>query len=255
VVDRLLIIDDEDALGQLYSRIGESVGYAVRATADPEFFWDAVEHWSPTVIMIDLRMPRCDGIEVLRGLADRRVAARILVSSGAEPALLESVQRLGRGRGLAMAGAFTKPLSPIRLRDMLIGMKAAEPEPITPDALRTGIERGDLKLLFQPKFDLADGQMVGCEALVRWQHPTAGAVSPTAFVEIAEANGMIDDLTWLVIDKALAQQAAWRGAGLDLSIAINVSPTNLRALDFPDRLNRTCDELGISPSSVTLELT
>ena len=254
VVDRLLIIDDEEALGELYSGVAQAVGYAVRAASDPETFWQAVEQWSPTVIILDLRMPRTDGIEILRGLSDRRVTARILVSSGSDAALLEASQRIGRARGLAMVGGLTKPLRPTRLREILIGLKATG-EPVTAGALQAGIERNELNLVYQPKVDLRDGRMVGVEALVRWQHPTGGSILPSKFVAIAEASGIIDNLTELVIEKALAQVAAWHATGCDLAVAINVSPTNLRALDFPDRLNEACDVLGIAPGSITLELT
>src|SRR5271154_4026721 len=110
LTDRLLIVDDEEALVQLYSQIGEALGYSVRATDDAETIWQIVEQWSPTVIILDLRMPRTDGIEILRGLSDRRVTARILVSSGSDAALLEMAQRIGRGRGLNVVGALPKPL-------------------------------------------------------------------------------------------------------------------------------------------------
>ena len=254
MIDRLLIIDDEQALGLLYSKVAESVGYEVRPTDDPDVFWRTVDEWSPTVIIVDLRMPRTDGIEILRGLADRRTRARILVSSGSDRAVLESTHRLGRDRGLAMAGALPKPVSAMGLRDLLINMKVAD-ETVTPTALQAGIERNELNLLYQPKFRLADGRPVGVEALVRWHHPTGGRILPSKFVAIAEASGIIDNLTELVIDKALAQLMTWQAAGFDVSIAINVSPTNLRALDFPDRLSRACGGLGIEPSAITLELT
>jgi EAL domain-containing protein (putative c-di-GMP-specific phosphodiesterase class I) len=254
VVDRLLILDDDDALGRIYAAIGETVGYDARAAVEAGSFWQTVETWSPTVIILDLRMPGTDGIEILRGLSDRRVAARILLLSGSDAVLLEAAQRLGRDRGLAMAGALTKPVPPSRLREVLAGLKAAA-EPVTAGALQAGIERNELELVYQPKLELGDGRLVGVEALVRWHPPTGGSILPGRFVAIAEASGIIDNLTELVIEKALSQVASWRTAGFDIPVSINVSPTNLRALDFPDRLSRTCERHGVAPGSVSLELT
>jgi len=254
VVDRLLILDDDDALGRIYAAIGETVGYEARSSTEAAGFWQVVESWSPTVIILDLRMPGTDGIEILRGLSDRRVTACILLLSGSDAVLLEAARRLGRDRGLAMAGALTKPVPPSQLRETLAGLKAAS-EPVTAGALQEGIERDELELVYQPKIDLGDGRLVGVEALVRWHPPTGGSILPGRFVAIAEASGIIDNLTELVIEKALAQVAAWRAAGFDIPVSINVSPTNLRALDFPDRLSRTCDRHGVAPSAVSLELT
>jgi len=254
LIDRLLIVDDEEALVELYSQIGEAQGYTVRATDDAETVWQIVEQWTPTVIILDLRMPSTDGIEILRGLSDRRVTARILISSGSDAALLEMAQRIGRGRGLSVVGALPKPLHPARLREILVGLKAAA-EPVTANSLRNGIDRDELNLVYQPKFDLRDGRLVGVEALVRWQHPTSGSILPGKFVALAEASGIIDNLTELVIEKALAQVAAWRSGGFHVPVAINVSPTNLRALDFPDRLSTACNAFRIAPSSIILELT
>lgn len=254
MLDRLLIIDDDEAIGQLYASVGETIGYAVRATNSPDAFWQAVEKWSPSVILLDLRMPRIDGIEILRGLADRRAKARILLASGSEPSLLETVQRIGRERGLAMSGVLAKPVGPSHLRGVLTDLKTT-PHPITVDEIRGGIERGEFDLAYQPKIDLRDGHIVGVEALIRWHHPTRGNVAPNDFISIAEASGLIDGLTDIVFDKALAQFVAWRCAGFDMSVAINLSPINLRDLAFPERLKDTCDERGIAPGSLILELT
>ena len=252
--DRLLILDDDEALGRICAAIGETAGYKARVTVDAHDFWRMLEEWPPTVIILDLRMPGTDGVEILRGLSDRRVTARVMVLSGSDAALLEAAQRLGRERGLDMAGALTKPVAANQLRDLLVGLRAAA-EPITASALQAGLDRDELELAYQPKIDLADNRVVGVEALVRWFPPNGGSILPGKFVALAEASGMIDDLTERVIAKALAQVVTWRAAGFEVPISVNVSPTNLRALDFPDRLGRTCAQHGVAPGAVSLELT
>ena len=90
-------------------------------------------------------------------------------------------------------------------------------------ALRDAIVRDELFLLYQPKLDLADGRLVGLEALVRWRHPVRGVVSPAEFIPVAEKSDLIVELGAWVLEHACAQMAAWRAAGLALPVSINVS--------------------------------
>lgn len=112
-----------------------------------------------------------------------------------------------------------------------------------------------LHLAFQPVVDLRTGAVLGAEALLRWQHPGRGPVPPAAAVEAAERSGLIHPLGRLVLDRALAQLSAWRRAGRDLTMHVNVSPHQLRRSDFPDRVADLLHRHGLPPGSVLLELT
>ena len=122
-------------------------------------------------------------------------------------------------------------------------------------ALREAIDRDDLLVYFQPKVRVADEQVIGAEALVRWQHPTHGMLSPDVFISIAERTALIGSLTQLVARRAFAQCAEWRALGFDLSIAVNVSVQSLVDVDFPDTITRLLAEAGLQPEHVTLEIT
>lgn len=82
---------------------------------------------------------------------------------------------------------------------------------------------GDIWVAYQPKVAIAHGRVTGTEALVRWQHPTRGAIPPDAFIPTLEASGRIFDLTLYVLDRALSDCRSWRSAGLDAGVAVNVS--------------------------------
>jgi predicted signal transduction protein with EAL and GGDEF domain len=102
--------------------------------------------------------------------------------------------------------------------------------------LRRAIEQQQLVLHYQPKVDTHTGQLLGVEALVRWQHPEHGLIPPNDFLPLAERTGLIGLLTNYVLDTALHQCRDWRQAGHELAIAVNVSARSLLDLHFPDQV-------------------
>jgi diguanylate cyclase (GGDEF)-like protein len=98
--------------------------------------------------------------------------------------------------------------------------------------LRRGIQRGELVLYYQPKVNISTGDLVGAEALVRWQHPERGLVFPDDFIPLAERTGLINSLTRHILDTALAQARIWLDAGRPLPIAVNLSARNLHDVRF-----------------------
>jgi diguanylate cyclase (GGDEF)-like protein len=125
--------------------------------------------------------------------------------------------------------------------------------------LRKAIIDGQIVLYYQPKLDLATGEVLSAEALVRWMHPRLGLVSPADFVPVAEHTGLIRPLTSHVLTTAVRQAAAWRSSGREVAVAVNLSarnlhdggiitevPVNLSRFDLPARLLR----LEITESSI-----
>jgi diguanylate cyclase len=102
--------------------------------------------------------------------------------------------------------------------------------------LRRAIEQQQLVLHYQPKVDAHTGELLGVEALVRWQHPEQGLIPPGDFIPLAERTGLIGPLTDYVLDAALHQCHRWRQAGHELAIAVNVSARSLLDLAFPDQV-------------------
>ncbi|MDF3933760.1 bifunctional diguanylate cyclase/phosphodiesterase [Pseudomonas citronellolis] len=121
--------------------------------------------------------------------------------------------------------------------------------------LGRAIREGGLLLHYQPKVRLVDGQVVGFEALLRWQHPERGMIPPGDFIPLAESTELIHPLTHWVLDEALRQLAAWREDGLDTCMAINISANNLRNPHFVSNLQALLAEHGVAGSMVELEVT
>ncbi len=121
--------------------------------------------------------------------------------------------------------------------------------------LRQAVARHELKLYYQPKIDASTLQVTAVEALLRWQHPVRGMVSPDRFVPLAERHGLIDEIGSWVVEEACRQAAQWRQGGLRMRIAVNVSGLQFRRRDW---VNQLCDSLArhqIPPGRLTCEIT
>jgi diguanylate cyclase (GGDEF)-like protein len=121
--------------------------------------------------------------------------------------------------------------------------------------LRVAVERGELMLVYQPKVDAGSLQITAAEALLRWQHPKRGLISPTVFIPIAERCGLIGTIGNWVVDEATRQAAVWRDSGLRMRVAINVSGYQMRQHDFVDRLQQALRARSLAPSRFTCEIT
>jgi len=124
------------------------------------------------------------------------------------------------------------------------------------NALRRALERDQLRLHYQPQIDLASGRVMGAEALLRWQHPELGAVSPAEFIPVAESCGLILPIGEWVMRTAARQLRQWLDAGLgDLAMAVNLSSVQFRHADLPALVSRVLAEAGLPPQRLELELT
>ncbi|MET1114570.1 MAG: EAL domain-containing protein [Comamonas sp.] len=121
--------------------------------------------------------------------------------------------------------------------------------------LRLARERGELSLHYQPKIDGQDGQICGVEALLRWNHPHHGMVSPTVFIALAERFGLIGQLGNWVIDEACRQIAEWRKSGANMRVAINISAHQLRGNSLVTRIEQAMAQHGVAASQLLCEIT
>ncbi|OUC94100.1 putative bifunctional diguanylate cyclase/phosphodiesterase [Streptosporangium minutum] len=121
--------------------------------------------------------------------------------------------------------------------------------------LRRAIDRSELRLHYQPKLDLASGQVRGVEALLRWRHPERGMISPGEFVPMAEQSYLMRHLTQYVIDAALEQAAHWWHTGVHEQISVNVSARDLLDSALPDRLEAGLAQYRLPPKAIQLEVT
>ena len=121
--------------------------------------------------------------------------------------------------------------------------------------LRDGIERGELTVAYQPKCDARTRRLYGVEALVRWQHPVRGLLTPDQFIDVAESTGVITQLTLAVLDQAVRQAREWMDRGRPVPVAVNLSARLLTDLHLPALVARILTAHGVPGDLLTLEVT
>ncbi|QJC53315.1 EAL domain-containing protein [Paenibacillus albicereus] len=124
------------------------------------------------------------------------------------------------------------------------------------NGLRRALERGEFELHYQPQIEAASGRLTGLEALLRWNHPRFGQVSPQKFIPLAEETGLIVEIGAWALREACAQNKAWQDAGAaGLRIAVNLSARQFAAPDLVGTVRRVLEDTGLDPSCLELEIT
>ncbi len=127
----------------------------------------------------------------------------------------------------------------------------------TESELRSGLERDEFVVHYQPKVHVRTGEIHGAEALVRWRHPELGLVGPSRFIDVAESSGMIVRLGARVLDMACVDAAAWQDVpgGRHRSVAVNVSPRQFQEAGFVPLIRFALERSGLDPTLLTIEVT
>jgi PAS domain S-box-containing protein len=216
------------------------------------------------LLLLDLQLPGMDGVELLRHLARRGYAGALALVSGADPRVRDAALRLAQACRLRVLGSLDKPVATGAIAQLLRAWRSGDTEAAprrtmrqyTLAEFREALTRRELCLHFQPQVSPADGALLGVEALVRWQHPRDGLVSPDQFVPMAESQGLSTALTRQVLDMALDQLQHWQAHdGLRPRMAVNVSMADLTQLDFPELVSGALDRHGLQPEDLVIEVT
>ncbi len=162
-----------------------------------------------------------------------------------------------RDAEIAMQYAKTVGRERFAVFDAEMQTAAAERVALAAD-LRFAVERREFRVLYQPVVDLRTGAIKGAEALLRWDHPTRGVISPMLFIPLAERGGFARSIGAFVLDTGCSQLAAWRRAGIDIgnfTLHFNATPTELLEPGFDRTLSAAIDEYALKPSNLAIEIT
>ncbi len=239
------------------------------------------------VVLLDLKMPDMDGVQVIRELAYVNKNCSLLIMSACDEGVLHSSMQLAKEYGLNIITYLTKPIKFPYLIKILMTLREINNQnnSITHDSgskgnsldsvhprrkfstnkaidfqltfleLKEAIKQQQLVLYYQPQMSLSQQKIIGVEALVRWHHPEYGVIFPDQFIPLAEQSGVIEQLTERVINLAIAQLKLWNKRALGLKISINISAQNITSFTLPDQLTRLVNENEVDPSMLMLEIT
>lgn len=213
----------------------------------------------PGIAFLDIGMEGIDCGEFVHHLVERGFRGELVLVSGDHERVL-SIASEASEYGLDVLGHLRKPVRPDTLRALLerahVGIPGTSEgvrSKFAPDEVRRAIDQGELLNHYQPKVEVATGAVTGVEALVRWQHPTHGRVSPDQFISVAEEHDMIDELTLAVLERALLDAAGWRTADIGPQIAVNVSIVSLTHGAISERVWDALVRAGIPATELILE--
>ena len=166
----------------------------------------------------------------------------------------EDIETLLRNADLAMYTAKERGRNELAFYDAHMS-DALRSRTVLEAELRHALERNEFEVYYQPIVDAASGRIVGAEALARWHHPQQGLVAPDVFIPVCESTGMIRPLGIWVFSAAVRQQVAWRQAGFDLQVSVNLSARQLRQHELLPDLTQALAEAGGDPRRMQLEIT
>lgn len=218
------------------------------------------------LLICDLEMPDIDGIELINLLAARNIRSGLIIASGRERALLSAVELMASTEGLNVLGALQKPVAEADLlalvrkyqQDGLKQKAGAVPHErllLGKDELQQALADRRFVLFYQPKVDFATQKLIGAEALVRLQGADNQLIFPNDFIPLCERFGLIDELSYQVIELAIAQQQRWREQGLSLHLSINLSAYSFEQSEFSAQVIALMKHCAVPPDSLIFEVT
>jgi EAL domain-containing protein (putative c-di-GMP-specific phosphodiesterase class I) len=253
----LLAFDDDPEIVETICAIGVRAGFRTASSTSSDRLRELVESSKPDVVVLDLQMPGVDGVSALRHLADIGCSAKIFLVTGMDERTIASAEQYGLRRGLSVFGTLQKPFDPDELLARFERAHAAI-RPLTPSDLEQAIENGELLVHYQPiirRFADNTWDVAAVEALLRWNHPVRGLLTPDSFLSMGEAHGLSRAMTDFVLQRGIEQLKGWEAQRIRVALRVNVSAGLISDLAFPDRLERMLVEQSLDAEALALEIT
>ncbi|QND86822.1 Two-component system response regulator protein [Chromobacterium vaccinii] len=257
----ILIIDDSRVQRQHATDLCRQLGIAsVREAPDGERGLTLMRVQMPDLLLLDLEMPKQDGVQVMQEMARSGLSTPVIITSGKDYLLISTVELMGRELGLPVLGCLQKPLQRPALLDLMHRVwtpkaERSDDSQLAADEVRVALEKGQIIPYYQPKVNLADGRVKGAEMLARWQHPDQGLIPPSRFIPVIEESGWATELTMLMLRQGLTQWQEWARHGLRLPLSVNLSALSLRGDDLVDEIECYVRGSHVPPRFIIFEVT
>jgi EAL domain-containing protein (putative c-di-GMP-specific phosphodiesterase class I)/DNA-binding NarL/FixJ family response regulator len=252
---RAVIFDDDTSIGLMIAKVAIMAGIEAVAVTTPDAFMRCMQINQPDLVMLDLQLGGTDGVQQLRALATQRYAGMLVLMSGFDTRVLATARVVAENLHLKVAGVLEKPLHLGDIQQMFERVRSLT-DLTSVERIRRAVTTDEMSLDFQPIVSRKPNTLRKLEALIRWDHPSAGRIAPDQFLPIAESDPTtIDLLTDWVVGAAVDAYQVLTELGIAVPLSVNVSPQNLNDLTLPDRIEERVHAGGMPPHHLCLEIT
>nr|WP_197686944.1 EAL domain-containing response regulator [Chromobacterium sp. ASV5] len=258
----VLVVEDSALQRQHACQLCAGLGIGQqRQAADGEQALEMMRERLPALVLLDLEMPKLDGVQVMQQMAREGLSVPIVVTSGKDYLLITTVELMGRELGLPVLGGLKKPLHSQALLDLLKRLRAPGGGQDGADALcneqdvRLALDQKQLIPYYQPKVTLDGGLLKGAEMLARWRHPELGIIPPSRFIPVIEASGWATELTLCMLEQGLTQWQEWARRGLRLPLSVNLSALSLKGEVLINEIEQRIRDSRVPPRYIIFEIT
>ncbi|GEA51490.1 transcriptional regulator [Vibrio inusitatus NBRC 102082] len=261
----ILIIEDDQFQRRMLHRSLETLTDAkILLAEDGEQGLALATASEPELILCDLKMPNMDGVTFAQKLIELKFDPKLVFVSSTGVDILDSVVTMAKNQGIRDCVKLIKPISRKDIAQLLDGFNNHQTVLKSTDNLDYQFSRQDLQqallsdeiqAFYQPHVDALTGKIIGAEALCRWIHPVHGTLSPAVFLPQIKEWGLNYLLCSSMLKQGIKTLANWHATGLNLSLSVNVAPSDMMQADFADRVLGLLDEHNIEGHWLTLEIT
>ncbi len=263
----IYLLDDDPEMLSLLSDMIDDIELGALCFELATDFFEQITMFKPnSLLVLDLNMPKMDGIEVMRRLATVKNPPALILISGHDLGVLHSAEKLGKVHNLEIICSLNKPIHLGKFQGIIQQYYASLGKPkytnhakhtsgIEADELLYAIENEQMVLCYQPQIEISSDKPISCEALIRWQHPQKGLIFPDEFIPMTEENGWMKLMTRWVIRNAVEQEQLWLDQGYGLPISVNISSDDITSLALPEQVSELLEAKKLNPTMLTLEVT